>query len=804
VKKKFSRILGVGLTIALLTSLILTASPVGANVTTATVTVGNDDISASTTYDIVFKVNTDLTTAGTITVVFPSDTDASGCDADTNVTVQSSAGIWSGTLNVETDVTAANITVVDDQTITFTLGALASSILEGANVRIKFKNNCVENPSAIGDDYTLTVATSTETTAVTSEAYEMEAPTISPLPGIVTGRNSANVILYQETGDDAIANAITTTGVVTIEVGPGTYDDDITCSVADQVITSTDGALVTIIAADATTGTVGITAAATFDGFTVEGTVTVGAADAIVTDCVFQAAIGAILNAAADIDDCTFEVEDTEVGADVTAVDGTITGCVFDVEDTGTGVDIGANTTIENSMFNGASGTGIDFTATATATIEGNTFDGLDTAIVASAGTPTLDISGNAISNCAAEAINVDVAAVLVTIIGNTISDNEDDILLVDVTADAEVIFLTFNSITGNTKSVDNNDTTNTVDATNNWWGSVTGPEVDSEGLVDDDPWLFADVSNGIVVTGAASLDAKSTAGVIVSSNATATNEPVSIAAATYAGNPGTAAVPGVASDYFDVYVNNTGGDATSFSIMLYGGVGSDTKAYVWGAGLGEWVECDTQAVNVYAGAVTVTVTATTIPTLTDLSGLPFALSTPAAVMTLPTPTILAPDTGSDDVSLTPTLVWSAVTGADGYYLQLADNANFVLPMAKLDGDLARLIVTAYTYITELPYSTPYYWRVKAVSGTVAASNLKESSWATSVFLTKAEPEEVLPPIVVETQPAAPAPIIEPIVEVITPAAEMITPAWIYIIIGVGGLLVIAVVVLIVRTRRVA
>jgi len=48
--------------------------------------------------------------------------------------------------------------------------------------------------------------------------------------------------------------------------------------------------------------------------------------------------------------------------------------------------------------------------------------------------------------------------------------------------------------------------------------------------------------------------------------------------------------------------------------------------------------------------------------------------------------------------------------------------------------------------------------------------------------------------------------IVEPDVEVIVPlpAETPITPAWIYVIIGVGAVLVIALIVLIVRTRRVA
>jgi hypothetical protein len=58
------------------------------------------------------------------------------------------------------------------------------------------------------------------------------------------------------------------------------------------------------------------------------------------------------------------------------------------------------------------------------------------------------------------------------------------------------------------------------------------------------------------------------------------------------------------------------------------------------------------------------------------------------------------------------------------------------------------------------------------------------------------KPVPPTPPVEVTVPPAAPAPVIR------IPPAEMITPTWIYAIIGVGGALAIVVVVLIVRTRR--
>ena len=135
-------------------------------------------------------------------------------------------------------------------------------------------------------------------------------------------------------------------------------------------------------------------------------------------------------------------------------------------------------------------------------------------------------------------------------------------------------------------------------------------------------------------------------------------------------------------------------------------------------------------------------------------------------------------------------------------------------PLVKLDGDLGRLIVTAYAYVTELDYSSPYYWRVKAVSGTAGAGTLKESPWTSGVFITMDEPVEPTPPVVIEEAPTLPDITIEqPDITITSPAITVplpdvveteITPTWIYIIIAVGAVLVIALLVLIVRTRRVA
>jgi hypothetical protein len=171
---------------------------------------------------------------------------------------------------------------------------------------------------------------------------------------------------------------------------------------------------------------------------------------------------------------------------------------------------------------------------------------------------------------------------------------------------------------------------------------------------------------------------------------------------------------------------------------------------------------------------------------------------------------VSAPAPGATGVSTTPNFQWTVVGGATGYRINLATDAGFTNILAN-----KLLDTNVWTYDGALEASTTYYWRVMAISPNT------ESTWSTGVFTTAAP---ATPPITVE--PPAPAPTITitqpapPPATTITvsqpappaattisippaPAPTTITPGWIYAIIVVGAVLVIAVVVLIVRTRRV-
>jgi len=171
-------------------------------------------------------------------------------------------------------------------------------------------------------------------------------------------------------------------------------------------------------------------------------------------------------------------------------------------------------------------------------------------------------------------------------------------------------------------------------------------------------------------------------------------------------------------------------------------------------------------------------------------------------------PTLKSPAYGADDAIQFPTFSWLAVDGATSYELEVADNPFFANSEVKKP-----LTHTTWTWDTELDYSTTYYWRVRAVkSGKGILTNT--GPWSEAVFTVDKAPAAAAPPPVVVQQPAdlpdivlnPPPPVLVPAqpITIPAPAPSPITPAVIWAIIIIGAVLFIAVIVLIVRTRRIS
>jgi len=777
--------------------------------------------------------------------VFPEDTDASGLDgANDQVKIRNSVGTWAGTANDWTNVTDANLAVATDKvTVTINLADLTNDIKEGAWIEIETITTKVRNPSAIGD-YTLTVATSVDTTKVESPAYTTTAPVVG---GFVYVYNPSNILLATYGGSSALNDADTggyfDQEGYTIKVGPGTYTltGDISITGKGVTLESSEDAAATIIKAA---------------GFALQ--INTGGEDVVIDG---------------------FTIDDADYGVDIDEDDATVKDCVItDATEAGVRIqDGGTDATISDNVIEDCD-TGILFAAQSPAVdlgdvdITGNTITEANTlgAIAFGGGNEDVDITGNTITDnevsgiCFVDEDVNDVACDDILIEGNTISANEEhgiEIAENDVAPtklvirendiidnekdgmnilgwDADTDVVMFNNFSGNTS--DNIETTVAVtNAVFNWWGSAVEDDITAElsgaGTVTYDPWLAdtqeAVVSGSKVAVGAdtvTSIDAKSVAGVKVSGMEDDDGDGAYIiSAAKYEANPEGAIDDAIG--FYDVYValDDTVCDPAEVSAKLkfYSTAITGTSTVSFWTG-DFWAECSD--ITARDGLVWVTVTEDTTPTLDELKGTPFVVVAGPEEAGIAAPALVDPAKGEEDVSLSPSFSWDTVAGATGYSFELADNPLFVLPIVSLT-DGGGLTVPFYKYVGELDYSTVYYWRVKALDINWTDFSVSNSSdWEAGVFTTEAEviPEEPEAPVwtcpvcgltfdsrdalaehAASAHPPEEPPVItieSPDVVVPLPAETPITPAWIYAIIAVGAVLVISVIVLIVRTRRVA
>jgi hypothetical protein len=156
------------------------------------------------------------------------------------------------------------------------------------------------------------------------------------------------------------------------------------------------------------------------------------------------------------------------------------------------------------------------------------------------------------------------------------------------------------------------------------------------------------------------------------------------------------------------------------------------------------------------------------------------------------------PAAGASDVGLTPTFTWATYPDAIGYEIVLSEDPTFAIIEWSYN-------VANNFYATEeaLKNSTTYYWRVRGVTGAsvLVGSTWKTPAgpWITGIFTTMAEPveEEAAEPIVITQKETE-----VKVVEVPITTAPVIPTYILWVIVGIGAILVVALIVLIVRTRR--
>jgi hypothetical protein len=265
-----------------------------------------------------------------------------------------------------------------------------------------------------------------------------------------------------------------------------------------------------------------------------------------------------------------------------------------------------------------------------------------------------------------------------------------------------------------------------------------------------------------------------------------------------YAANPGATALSSdlKSPKYYDVFVEQTG-DADTVRILFYGSVKSDSAVYFYSSFASAWTQV-AGTVNTTAGFVSVDVTAGSSPSFLDLTGLPFALVEAPPAATGGVTGVLFPALGATNVAIDTTFTWPSVVGAVSYEFEIAEEIGQA-DKFYLKDEVGSSTVNAFKLVDTLKYDTQYWWRVRAVN----AQGLK-GAYTTSFFTTAKEPVvvEQTPPVVVTQTPPPQITLEIPPAQVTK--VEPIPAYLLWAVIAVGAILVIAVIVLIVRTRRIS
>jgi len=857
-KKKFSKLLGIGLTVALISSLLTIAGPAMAlTQPQVALTPPSATISAVSQYDVTFTSGKLVAGGNQIVLAFDAGVNISGLGL-ANVRMEALAGIGGvafGPLAVPAAVTVTG-TFPNPQTMTITLAAPQNL---GAGALIGITITGVTNPSTPGD-YSVTVSTQTAglipiEAGVKSALFAIRAPGLTPLPGVVTAYNSAGIPMAQSTSIQTACDNAGAGGRV--EVGPGTYDEVInlnlasharqtivgigdpgTCIISDADMSVTGGTVTVNVAGLAALGGVTLeNLTITPNAFIPQATmVTLGAAATYVTikDCTIASGTtsAVTINLAAagaeghKIQNCTITaqhataarigiiangqvaVSDTTINVGASALTQAITSS--------SGAAPFTPTSVTGCTITGSSGNGIAVTG-GVATIKDSTLSTLTTALAVTAGAVTVD--GNTIDGCGSSVIAsgvdaIEIAGGVVNMYNNTVSNSASANYAMAVVAGT--VTAHFNNITDNAKNISAG---LAVAASHNWWGSVDGPAFGSvvgAGVTTTAPVLGASITDAEVAFARNSLLTKNTLGVDVTclnaTGAPAGAATITIGISKYSANPVVSApiIVGTGSvvAYYDLYVVDTSIAAATLTsavqIKIYGAVSPYTKLYYAG-GLGQqWGEPTTATgapawgVNVAGGYVYLTVTGGS-PSILGLSGTPFVL---LEDKTVAPPVLSEPTVGEYDIAIEPMFTWGTVPGAIRYEITLSEDPTFNIIEWSYNVDQS-----FYKADEALRYDTTYYWRVRGVLAEPYSAGptwiTPSTPWATGIFTTESEAVEAPETIVVEPPKPEVNVEIPPTQITVEPSSPVIPNYMLWIIIAVGAVLVIALIVLIVRTRRV-
>ncbi|MFC1942786.1 hypothetical protein ACFLWU_06190 [Chloroflexota bacterium] len=160
-------------------------------------------------------------------------------------------------------------------------------------------------------------------------------------------------------------------------------------------------------------------------------------------------------------------------------------------------------------------------------------------------------------------------------------------------------------------------------------------------------------------------------------------------------------------------------------------------------------------------------------------------------------PNVLSPVNGGEISNTNPAFSWSPVAGTTSYEFQLGLSTNFGKALTS-----ETVAATGTRPLVKLDAGMTYFWRVRAVAPVMGDWSAIANFEIAEPPAAAAPPIEIIqtPPPVIQIPAAPPANVIQ-IPAAPAPPAQ-IAPSYIWAIIIIGAVLVIAVIVLIVRTRR--
>lgn len=449
----------------------------------------------------------------------------------------------------------------------------------------------------------------------------------------------------------------------TINVAVGTYTELVTINKANLILTATGAATIQNPAAGFALVTISSNGVS-MNGFTIHSsatmdfTVSVAANSATLNNVFLQkdkTPGGAAVNIASGVTGFTMS-------------GGSITSAFNGIIVTGTSGILSSNINIAGVTFNVSGG---DFSvlllAATNSAVTGNTFATSSNLLshIILGDTDGVTISGNTINGPTAASFGfgiwfqatgflaspIDMGTV--TVSSNTVTGGNVGVFLdADLGIETPDIHIKLNTISGNTVGIDN-DSTFLIDAENNFWGCSGGPGTIGcdtvTGNVDFTPFLTTAPGTGTSVVAPAgattAFDAQATAG-FSGSVTTAGGQTTTLTAINLANNVDPSNVPTllVAGKFVDVSLSNPAA-VTSLTVTIF-----YTNTDLANAGVDEsllvpmffipatntWVAASNFVIDptditgppAFAGKITITITGTTTPNLSQLQGTFFGTGT--------------------------------------------------------------------------------------------------------------------------------------------------------------------------------